>query len=86
MSKIKEVQTKAYTDQKMGTSGLRKKVKVYQQENYIENFIQSVFDSYKPEDYKGKTLVMEEMVVFTMMWLFNLQLKLVLLMELVKLY
>ena len=57
MSKIKEVQTKAYTDQKMGTSGLRKKVKVYQQENYIENFIQSVFDSYKPEDYKGKTLV-----------------------------
>jgi len=57
MSKIKEVQTKPYTDQKMGTSGLRKKVKVYQQENYIENFIQSVFDSYKPEDYKGKTLV-----------------------------
>ena len=57
MSKIKEVQTKAYTDQKMGTSGLRKKVKVYQQENYIENFIQSVFNSYKPEDYKGKTLI-----------------------------
>ena len=30
MSKIKKVQTKAYTDQKMGTSGLRKKVKIYQ--------------------------------------------------------
>lgn len=57
MSKVVEVKTKAYDDQKMGTSGLRKKVKVYQQENYIENFIQSVFNSYKPEDYKGKTLI-----------------------------
>ena len=57
MSIIKEIQTKPYDDQKMGTSGLRKKVKVYQQENYIANFIQSVFDSYKPEDYKGKSLI-----------------------------
>lgn len=57
MPKVIEVKTKAYDDQKMGTSGLRKKVKVYQQENYIENFIQSVFNSYKPEDYKDKTLI-----------------------------
>ena len=41
----------------MGTSGLRKKFKVFQQENYIENFIQSIFNSYKSEDYKGKTLI-----------------------------
>ena len=57
MSKVVEVKTKAYDDQKMGTSGLRKKVKVYQQENYIENFIQAVFNSYKPESYLGKSLI-----------------------------
>ena len=57
MSKIKVVETKPYLDQKMGTSGLRKKVKIYQQPNYIENFVQSVFNSYQPTDYKGKSLI-----------------------------
>ena len=41
----------------MGTGALLKKVKVYKQENYIVNFIQSIFDPYKPEDYKGKALI-----------------------------
>ncbi|MGN7294028.1 alpha-D-glucose phosphate-specific phosphoglucomutase [Rhizobium sp. SAFR-030] len=52
---IKTVSTAPYQDQKPGTSGLRKKVPVFQQENYAENFIQAIFDSL--EGYEGKILV-----------------------------
>lgn len=52
---IRTVPTAPYKDQKPGTSGLRKKVPVFAQENYAENFIQSIFDSL--EGFEGKTLV-----------------------------
>ena len=47
--------TESFDDQKPGTSGLRKKVKIFQQPHYLANFVQSIFNAL--DDKQGKSLV-----------------------------
>jgi phosphoglucomutase len=55
---IHTVSTQPFADQKPGTSGLRKRVTVFQERNYLENFVQAIFDSLDPAEYQGNTLVL----------------------------
>ncbi len=52
---VQTIKTSPYADQKPGTSGLRKRVTVYSQPNYVENYIQAIFDCL--EGFEGQTLV-----------------------------
>ncbi|WP_348675480.1 alpha-D-glucose phosphate-specific phosphoglucomutase [uncultured Abyssibacter sp.] len=52
---VRTITTTPFDDQRVGTAGLRKKVRVFQQTHYLENFVQAVFDTHP--GFEGSTLV-----------------------------
>lgn len=57
MFKVSRVTTSPFDGQKPGTSGLRKKVKVFKQQNYLHNFVQASFNALSQDKIRGMTLV-----------------------------
>ncbi|HEY6119663.1 MAG TPA: alpha-D-glucose phosphate-specific phosphoglucomutase [Pyrinomonadaceae bacterium] len=58
---MKTVHTEPFTDQRPGTSGLRKKTRVFMQPNYLENFVQAVFTTVR--EHSGAVFADETLVV-----------------------
>ena len=57
---IKIVQTTPFADQKPGTSGLRKRTRLFMQPHYVENFVQAVFNTVREDlksGFENETLV-----------------------------
>lgn len=54
---VNKKETSPYDGQKPGTSGLRKKVTVFKQQNYLHNFVQATFDALSVEKIKGSRIV-----------------------------
>ncbi|RCV41224.1 hypothetical protein SETIT_9G118400v2 [Setaria italica] len=57
MFSVTKKATTPFEGQKPGTSGLRKKVTVFQQPHYLQNFVQSTFNALPAEEVKGATIV-----------------------------
>jgi hypothetical protein len=55
--KVTAVPTKPIEGQKTGTSGLRKKTQVFMGENYLANWVQSLFSALPAEELTGSTMV-----------------------------
>jgi phosphoglucomutase len=57
---VQSIETVPFEDQRPGTSGLRKKTRVFMQPGYLENFVQSIFDAVADEiggDFRSRILV-----------------------------
>jgi len=54
---VTAVPTKPIEGQKTGTSGLRKKTNVFMGDNYLANWVQSLFSALPAAELKGSTMV-----------------------------